>query len=130
MIERGLWDHYKEIGAELKDCGIECLMQIHDAVAGQVNEKDIERALPLIKKAMEFPLRNPRTYEDFVISAEIMADLDPEHIFENKSNWGDVLPVNFTFGEGERITKLFSNEKLKGYIVRMPRRGYELLIGG
>lgn len=122
MIERGLWDEYKEIGAELREYGIECLMQIHDAVAGQVNEKDIERALPLIKKAMEFPLRNPRTYEDFVISAEIMADLDPEHIFENRSNWGDVLPVHFSGGIGNRIARILGkDEKVKGY---------NLLIGG
>jgi uracil-DNA glycosylase family 4 len=119
MIERGLWDEYKEIGAELQDCGIECLMQIHDAVAGQVNEKDADRAFPLIKKAMEFPLRNPRTYEDFIISAEILADLDYNHILENKSNWGDTLPVHFYTGEGPRIIPIVKDDKPKGYKLRI-----------
>lgn len=114
MEERGLWDEYKMIGAELAEYGLECLMQIHDAVAGQVNEKDAERALPLIKRAMEFPLRNPRTYEDFIITAEVLADLDPAHIAEARSNWGDTLPVHFASGNGAREV-LMKDDKIKGY---------------
>lgn len=119
MEDRGLWPEYAEIGAELREYGIECLMQIHDAVAGQVNEKDADRALPLIKRAMEFPLRNPRTYEDFVISAEILADLDAAHILENRSNWGDVLPVHFYQGEGPRIIPVNKGDKAVGYKLRI-----------
>jgi uracil-DNA glycosylase family 4 len=117
MVDRGIWDDYKDIGPELLEYGYESLMQIHDAVAGQVWEKDIERALPLIKKAMEIPLRNPRTYEDFIIPAEIMADLDPQHILENKSNWGDVLPVHFHGGisYAGRINKILKGDTVKGY---------------
>jgi uracil-DNA glycosylase family 4 len=116
MQERGLWDEYREIGAELREYGYESLMQIHDAIAGQVWEKDVDKALPLIKRAMEIPLRNPRTYEDFVIPAEVLADLDPMHIAENKSNWGDTLPVHFKKGTGEQVVeRILKDGKVKGY---------------
>lgn len=120
IVERGLWDSFREIGPELQEYGFEPLMQIHDAVAGQVWEKDTERALPLIQRAMQIPLRNPRTYEDFTIPAEIMADLDPTRLLENKSNWGDVAVVHFHQGAGERRVLTNAEGKLKGY---------ELLIG-
>lgn len=114
MVDRGIWDEFREIGPELREYGFEGLMQIHDAVAGQINEKDAERALPLIQRAMQIPLRNPRTYEDFIIPAEIMADMDAARILEGKSNWGDVLPVHFGAGRGARET-LLKDDKVKGY---------------
>ena len=56
------------------DCGYESLQQIHDAVGFQVWERDLDRAIPLMRKAMRIPLRNPRTYEDFVIPVEVLVD--------------------------------------------------------
>jgi DNA polymerase-1 len=112
--QRDLWKDYADIAAELRDCGLENLMQIHDAVAGQIYERDIERALPLIRKAMEIPLRNPRTFEDFTIPAEVLADLDPERISQNKSNWGDTVAVKMLPGKGPRKI-ILKDGKLKGY---------------
>ena len=85
----GLWDNYKDIAAELREYGYESLQQIHDAVGFQCYEKDIKRVAPLIRRALSIPLRNPKTYEDFTIRAEIAVDIDPEHIRIGKSNWGD-----------------------------------------
>lgn len=93
MQEKGLWEAVKDIGAELRDCGFEALQQVHDSVGFQVNERDADRALPLIRRALEIPLRNPRTYEDFTIPAELQIDVDPERIATWTSNWGDCVPV-------------------------------------
>lgn len=101
MHERGLWDSYKDIGAELLDCGFEALQQVHDSVGWQLNERDADRALPLIRKALEVPLRNPNTYEDFTILAELQIDVDPERIAAGTSNWGDCVPIELcSFGSG------------------------------
>ena len=98
MEARGLWSQYKDIGAELLDCGMEALLQVHDMVGGQVNERDADRAMPLIRRALEIPLRNPRTYEDFTIPAELQIDVDPERIATWTSNWGDCVPVELEKG--------------------------------
>lgn len=75
---------------ELRSLGYEALMQIHDAVAFQVNAADVDRACELVTQLMSIPLVNPRTYEEFSIPVEILVDIDPEHIRTNTSNWGDV----------------------------------------
>lgn len=93
-LDRGIWNlRYADINAELLDCGFESLMQIHDAVAFQVWEKDLDRALPLVRAAMLVPLTNPRTYEEFTIPVEINADIDPERLRLHKSNWGDAKTI-------------------------------------
>jgi len=89
-VERDLWYmRYAGIHEELLECGYEGLMQIHDAVAFQVYESHAKRAAALIREALLVPLTNPRTGEDFTIPVEVSLDLDPEHIREWKSNWGD-----------------------------------------
>lgn len=104
--EMGLWDEqdYRSIGAELREYGYENLMQIHDALAFQCWEKDVEKVLPLVRKALSIPLVNPRTMEIFTIPVEIQADLDPAHFGPNengtidgrawRSNWGDCAVVH------------------------------------
>lgn len=97
---RGMWHSYKDIGDELRDCGFEALQQVHDSVGFQVNERDAGRALPLIRRALEIPLRNPNTYEDFVIPAELQIDVDLERIAAGTSNWGDCVPVDLQNRDG------------------------------
>lgn len=86
------WREVQDIHEELLDCGLETLQQIHDAIGFQVWEKDVDRAVPLIRRAMSVPLTNPRTNSIFRIPVEVLADLDPEHLRINKSNWGDCKP--------------------------------------
>lgn len=98
--EMGLWEgrDYQSIGAELREYGYENLMQIHDALAFQCWERDVEHVIPLVRKALSIPLINPRTAETFTIPVEIQADLDPMHLDWNmggwKSNWGDCAVVH------------------------------------
>ena len=92
LERRDLWSAYADIGAELRDCGFESLQQIHDAVGFQCWERDVERVVPLVRRALQIPLTNPRTYEDFTIPVEVLLDLDPEHFRAGKSNWGDAKP--------------------------------------
>lgn len=87
--ERGIWSEYEDIASQLEDCGFELLQQIHDAVGFQCWERDIDRVVPLLRRALSIPLRNPHTREDFRIPVEVLVDLDPEHIRLHKSNWGD-----------------------------------------
>lgn len=117
-VERGLWPDYADIGPELRSYGYESLMQIHDAVVFQVFERDLDKALPLINKALRVPLTNPRTYEDFTIPVEINADVDPEHLRVWKSCWGDCKPVSLLPGSGAREVLLEEGKvkKIKVYI--------------
>lgn len=92
LEERELWYEVRDLGAELRDCGFELLQQIHDAVGFQIDEDKADRAAPLIRRAMAVPLTVPRTGAQFTIPVEIMLDLDPEHLREGRSNWGDVKP--------------------------------------
>lgn len=89
LEDNNLWDDYKELALELREYGFDLLQQIHDAVGFQIWEKDVERAVPLIRRALSIPLLNPRTYEHFIIPVEVNLDLDPQRIKEWKSNWGD-----------------------------------------
>lgn len=90
-VEAGVFDAL--IGEELRDCGYEGLMQIHDAIAFQCFERDVERVTGLIRRALSIPILNPRTYETFTIPVEIAVDLDPEHLKAMKSNWGDAKVI-------------------------------------
>lgn len=89
LEQREEWHSVSFIHEALQDCGFELLQQIHDAVGFQVWEKDLERAVPLVREAMRVPLVNPRTGETFIIPVEVLADVDPEHLRVSKSNWGD-----------------------------------------
>lgn len=92
LEERGIWEEYEDIAEQLRECGFELLQQVHDAVGFQVNANAAERAAPLIRRALSVPLTNPKTYEDFTIPVEILMDLDPTHVREGRSNWGDTKP--------------------------------------
>lgn len=92
LEDRQLWDQYKDIALELREYGFDLLQQIHDAVGFQLYEKYVDKAVPLIRRALQIPLANPFTYEDFTINVEVMLDLDPEHLRQGKSNWGDCKP--------------------------------------
>lgn len=63
---------YNEWAKELIEYGYEPLMQVHDAVGAQINEKDAERALWLMDKLMTVPLTVPKTLETFAIPVEIL----------------------------------------------------------
>lgn len=71
MLYLGLWEQYKEWSMELQEYGYESLLQVHDAVGLQVNERDLDRAVPLIRKLMTIPLTIPKTLQTFAIPVEI-----------------------------------------------------------
>lgn len=65
---------------ELREAGVECLMQIHDAVALQIlAHTDLDYVLPRIRELMTVPLMSP-TGTIFTIPVEIAVG----------SSWGDV----------------------------------------
>jgi len=80
ITELDLWEQYREWAAELKEYGYESLMQVHDAVGFQINERDAERALWLVERLMTIPLTIPKTLETFSIPVEIAVG----------PNWGEV----------------------------------------
>lgn len=56
---------------ELQAYGVECLLQVHDAIGGQVNERDVEPAMRRMKELMSIPLHSDTTGEDFIIPVDI-----------------------------------------------------------
>jgi len=56
---------------ELRSYGVECLLQVHDAIGGQVNERDVEPAMRRMKELMHIPLHSDTTGEDFAIPVDI-----------------------------------------------------------
>lgn len=84
MVELEMWKQVAEWAAELKEYGYQSLMQIHDAVAFQVREKEAERALWLVEKLMTIPLTIPKTLETFAIPVEILVG----------PNWGNLIRAN------------------------------------
>lgn len=56
---------------ELNDLGAQMLIQVHDAVGGQIPVKNREAILRRQKELMTMPLINPRTREEFSIPVEL-----------------------------------------------------------
>lgn len=56
---------------ELRDYGVQLLVQVHDAIGGQVPEKYVEPAMARMRKLMDVPLTVPKTGEVFSIPVEI-----------------------------------------------------------
>lgn len=79
MKELDLAEQYMEWSEELREYGYRTLMQVHDAVGFEVNEKDAEKALPLVERLMSIPLTAPKTLETFTIPVEILVG----------PNWGE-----------------------------------------
>jgi uracil-DNA glycosylase family 4 len=80
MVYLDSWEQCLEWHHELLEYGYRSLMQVHDAVGFEVNEKDMDKALPIISRLMSIPLTVPKTLENFVIPVEIAVG----------PNWGDV----------------------------------------
>jgi uracil-DNA glycosylase family 4 len=76
----GLDEYYLDCYSELMEYGYRSLMQVHDAVGFEVNERHVEQAVPLIERLMSIPLTVPKTLETFVIPVEVAVG----------ANWGDV----------------------------------------
>lgn len=56
---------------ELRSYGVECFLQVHDAIGGQVNINDVEPAMRRMKELMSIPLHSDTTGEDFIIPVDI-----------------------------------------------------------
>jgi DNA polymerase-1 len=56
---------------ELRDLGVDLLVQVHDAIGGQVPEANVERAMRRMQELMRVDLVVPKTGEEFHIPVEI-----------------------------------------------------------
>jgi DNA polymerase I-like protein with 3'-5' exonuclease and polymerase domains len=65
----------------LKALGVRYLMQVHDAIGGQVPEEHLAAAMTRMRQLMRIPLLNPRG-EEFIVPIEI--NIGP--------SWGEVAP--------------------------------------
>jgi len=68
---------------ELRSYGVECLLQVHDAIGGQVNERDVEPAMRRMKELMSIPLHSDTTGQDFIIPVDIAVG----------TSWADVKTI-------------------------------------
>jgi DNA polymerase I-like protein with 3'-5' exonuclease and polymerase domains/uracil-DNA glycosylase len=56
---------------EARDLGIQPLLQVHDAIGGQIPEANVEAAQTLLGRLMSIPIPNPRTGENILIPVEL-----------------------------------------------------------
>lgn len=56
---------------ELRDYDLQLLLQIHDALGGQVRTEFLDAAMSRMRQLMQVELTNPRTLETFVIPIEL-----------------------------------------------------------
>lgn len=71
-----------DAATELKRCGYEILLQVHDAIAFQFNEGEEAAVDKALRLCMSVPLVEPDTLEPFTIGVEMAFG----------PNWGDVKP--------------------------------------
>ena len=64
-------DSIRESAEELKRCGYEMLLQVHDAIAFQYNEGEEATVAKHLSNAMSIPLYEPDTGESFMIPIEM-----------------------------------------------------------